>query len=164
MMKKLNSNKGFSIIESLVCLVIIGIGFVAINQLTGHAILSVDRSIEKNKVNFLAEMIIEDMIGNPTAAISSGFGSFDERCTYNNKGGNSLLVKQHNKWVDKLKAKQQIKINNKYKIPRCDSVKDKKKIHVFNTKGQINSNLTGVRLNFFTGKGKQKKYLGVIVK
>ena len=163
-MKKLNSNKGFSIIESLVCLVIIGIGFVAINQLTGFAIQSVDRSIEKNKVNFLAEMIVEDMIGNPTAATSSGFGSFDERCSYNNKSGNSLLVKQQNKWMDKLKAKQQIKINNKYKIPRCDSKEDKKKIHVINTKGQINSNLTGVRLNFFTGKGKQKKYLGVIVK
>ena len=41
-MKKLNSNKAFSIIESLVCLVIIGIGFVAINQLTGFAIQSVD--------------------------------------------------------------------------------------------------------------------------
>jgi len=163
-MKRLNSKKGFSIIESVVCLVIIGIGFVAINQLTGFAIQSVDRSIEKNKVNFLAEMIVEDMIGNPTAATSSGFGSFDERCTYNSKGGNSLLVKQQNKWMDKLKAKQQIKINNKYKIPRCDSAKDKKKIHVINTKGQINSNLTGVRLNFFTGKGKQKKYLGVIVK
>ena len=164
MMKKLNSNKGFSIIESILCVLIIGIGFVAINQLTGHAIQSVDRSIEKNKVNFLAEMIIEDMIGNPTAATSSGFGSFNENCTYAAKSGNTLLVKQHNKWMDKLKAKQQIKINNKYKIPRCDSAKDKKKIHVINTKGQINSNLTGVRLNFFTGKGKQKKYLGVIVK
>ena len=124
-MKKLNSKKGFSIIESLVCLVIIGIGFVAINQLTGHAIQSVDRSIEKNKVNFLAEMIVEDMIGNPTAAISSGFGSFDERCTYNNKGGDSLLVKQHNKWVDKLKAKQQIKINNSFIIAQICTKKNK---------------------------------------
>ena len=159
MMKKLNSNKGFSIIESLVCLVIIGIGFVAINQLTGHAIQSVDRSIEKNKVNFLAEMIVEDMIGNPTAATSSGFGSFDERCTYNSKGGNSLLVKQQNKWMDKLKAKQQIKINNKYKIPRCDSAKDHKKIHI-----DSSNTRTSGRLSFFTGKGKQKKYLGVIVK
>ena len=159
MMKKLNSNKGFSIIESMVCLVIIGIGFVAINQLTGRAIQSMDRSIEKNKVNFLAEMIIEDMIGNPTAAISSGFGSFDERCTYNNKGGDSLLVKQHNKWVDKLKATKQIKINNKYKTPRCDNAKDRKKIHI-----DSSNTRTSGRLSFFTGKGKQKKYLGVIIK
>ena len=158
-MIKLNSNKGFSIIESLVCLVIIGIGFVAINQLTGFAIQSMNRSIEKNKVNFLAEMIIEDMIGNPTAATSSGFGSFNENCTYAAKSGNTLLVKQHNKWMDKLKAKQQIKINNKYKIPRCDSAKDKKKIHI-----DSSNTRTSARLNFFTGKGKQKKYLGVIVK
>ena len=163
-MKKLNSKKGFSIIESLMCVLIIGIGFVAINQFTVVAMRIADRSIENNKVNFLAEMIVEDMMGNPTAATSSGFGSFNENCTYAAKSGDSLLVKQHNKWVDKLKAKQQIKINNKYKIPRCDSAKDQKKIHVINTKGQINSNLTGVRLNFFAGKGKQKKYLGVIVK
>ena len=103
-------------------------------------------------------------MGNPTAVTSSGFGSFNEVCTYAAKSGNTLLDKQQNKWMDKLKAKQQIKINNKYKIPRCNSAKDRKKIHVINTKGQINSNLTGVRLNFFTGKGKQKKYLGVIVK
>ena len=158
-MKKLNSKKGFSIIESIVCVVIIGIGFVAINQLTTVAIQSVDRSIEKNKVNFLAEMIVEDMIGNPTAATSSGFGSFNENCTYAAKSGDALLVKQHNKWMDKLKAKQQIKINNKYKIPRCDSAKDKKKIHI-----DSSNTRTSARLNFFTGKGKQKKYLGVIVK
>ena len=158
-MKRLNSKKGFSIIESLVCIVIIGIGFVAINQLTAVAIQSVDRSIEKNKVNFLAEMIVEDMIGNPTAATSSGFGSFDERCTYQNKSGNSLLVKQHNKWVDKLKATKQIKINNKYKTPRCDNAKDQKKIHI-----DSSNTRTSGRLSFFTGKGKQKKYLGVIIK
>ena len=158
-MKRLNSKKGFSILESIVCLVIIGIGFVAINQLTTVAIQSVDRSIEKNKVNFLAEMIIEDMIGNPTAVTSSGFGSFDERCSYNYKVGNSLLVKQHNKWMDKLKATKQIKINNKYKTPRCDNAKDQKKIYI-----DSSNTRTSGRLSFFTGKGKQKKYLGVIVK
>ena len=158
-MKSVNSRKGFSIIESVVCLVIIGIGFVAINQLTAVAIQSVDRSIEKNKVNFLAEMIVEDMIGNPTAATSSGFGSFNENCTYAAKSGNTLLVKQHNKWMDKLKAKQQIKINNKYKIPRCDMAKDEKKIHI-----DSSNTRTSARLSFYTGKGEQKKYLGVIVK
>jgi len=158
-MKKLNSKKGFSIIESIVCVVIIGIGFVAINQLTAVAIQSVDRSIDKNKVNFLAEMIVEDMMGNPTAATSSGFGSFNENCTYAAKSGDSLLVKQHNKWVDKLKATKQIKINNKYKTPRCDNAKDQKKIHI-----DSSNTRTSGRLSFFTGKGKQKKYLGVVIK
>ena len=163
-MSKLKINQGFSLIESIVCLLIIGIGFIAINQLTSTAIVSMDRSLEKNKVNFLAEMMIEDIIANPLEASSSGHGSFNEYCNYSKKSGTSFLTKQHNKWMDKLKATNQIKIDNKYKIPRCDSAKDKKKIHIINTKGQINSNLTGARLNFFSGKGKQKKYLGVIVK
>ena len=163
-MAKSKKNQGFSLIESLVCLVIIGIGFVAINQLTSFAIVSIDRSIEKNKINFLAEMMIEDIIANPSEANSSGHGSFNEYCNYGKKSGTSLLTNQHNKWMDNLQATNETKIDNKYKIPRCDSAKDKKKIHIINTNGQINSNLTGARLNFFTGKGKQKKYLGVIVK
>jgi len=162
MMKKLNSNKGFSIIESLVCLVIIGIGFVAINQLTAVAIQSVDRSIEKNKVNFLAEMIVEDMIGNPADATFAGYGSFNEYCGYNAKSGSSLLVKQQNKWMDKLKATEQIKINNKYRKPKCVHGYDQKRIHINNTPIKIPR--TSARLNFFTGKGKQKKYLGVMIK
>ena len=161
-MAKLKTKQGFSLIESMVCLVIIGIGFVAINQLTSIAIVSIDRSIEKNKINFLAEMMIEDIIANPSEATSSGHGSFNEYCNYGKKGGTSFITKQHNKWMDKLKATNQIKIDNKYKIPRCDSAEDKKKIHINNTPVKIPR--TSVSLNFFTGKGKQKKYLGVIVK
>ena len=61
----MDNNKGLTIIESLVCLVIIGIGFIAVTQLTGFAISSMDRSIETNKSNFYSEMIIEDMISDP---------------------------------------------------------------------------------------------------
>ena len=42
--------KGISILESLVCLVIIGIGFVAMLQLSSFSINAMDRSIEKNKI------------------------------------------------------------------------------------------------------------------
>ena len=45
------SNKGISIIESLVCIVIIGIGFIAIMQLSAFSINSMDRATEKNKLN-----------------------------------------------------------------------------------------------------------------
>ena len=41
--------KGISILESLVCLVIIGIGFVAMLQLSSFSINVADRTIEKNK-------------------------------------------------------------------------------------------------------------------
>ena len=57
--------KGISLIESLVCIVIIGIGFIAMLQLSSFSINAMDRSIEKNKFNFLSEMILEDLIGDP---------------------------------------------------------------------------------------------------
>ena len=64
-MIKSNSNKGISIVEALVALVVIGIGFVAILQVSAFTISSMDRSMEKTKLNLLSEMIMEDMIGNP---------------------------------------------------------------------------------------------------
>ena len=51
-MNKSKTIKGISILESLVCIVIIGIGFIAIMQLSAFSIGSMDRAIEKNKVNF----------------------------------------------------------------------------------------------------------------
>ena len=45
------SNKGISIIESLVCIVIIGIGFISIMQLSAFSVNSMDRATEKNKLN-----------------------------------------------------------------------------------------------------------------
>ena len=87
-MAKSKSNKGISIIESLVCLVIIGIGFVAVMQLSAFTLGSMDRATEKNKLNYLSEMILEDMIGDPDNA--SSYGSFNETCSYSNQGGSNL--------------------------------------------------------------------------
>ena len=162
-MIKLNSNKkGFSIIESLVCLVIIGIGFVAINQLTAFAINFMDRSMERNKMNFLAEMIIEDMLGNPDNA-KGNYDNFTQGCSHSQKSALSLSDIQQNKWRDKIMAKNLIKIDGKDRKPRCDSAKDQKEVHVKDNTAVHNTRTSG-RLNFFTGKGKQKKYLGVIIK
>ena len=158
-MLKLNSNKkGFSIIESLVCLVIIGIGFVAINQLTAFAINFMDRSMERNKMNFLAEMIIEDMLGNPGNA-KGNYDNFTQGCSHSQKRALSLSDIQKNKWRDKIMAKNLIKIDGKDRKPRCDSAKDQKEVHVKDNAGR-----TSGRLIFFTGKGKGKKYLGVVIK
>ena len=46
--------KGLSLIESLVCLVIVGIGFIGVNQMISFATTSIDRSIDANKINFLS--------------------------------------------------------------------------------------------------------------
>ena len=77
-MNKSKTNKGISILESLVCMVIIGIGFIAIMQLSAFSIGSMDRAIEKNKVNFLTEMMMEDVIADPDQI--KEYSKFNERC------------------------------------------------------------------------------------
>jgi Tfp pilus assembly protein PilV len=149
------SNKGISIIESLVCIVIIGIGFISIMQLSAFSVNSMDRATEKNKLNYLSEMVMEDMIGDPDNV--SNYGNFNETCSYSAKGGSNLYNKMKDKWRNKLKEKNHIRVNNKDKKMPCD-YSDTKKTFV-----NSGTNTTG-RVNFLTGKGKRKKYLGVVVK
>ena len=155
--------KGISILESLICLVIIGIGFVAMLQLSSFSINAMDRSMEKNKLNFLSEMVLEDMIGDPNN-VSNYSGFNQSSCNYSAKGGSDLHKKNKDKWRNKLEEKNYIKFDKgsgyKDKKPRCVG-EDSKKTFVTNGVG---------RVNFFTGglnsknKPKRKKYLGVVVK
>ena len=69
----MKSIKALTIVEALVCLVMIGIGFIAVNQLITFSIASMDRSLERNKVNFLSEMVIEDMIGDSNNSSNYSF-------------------------------------------------------------------------------------------
>ena len=149
------SKRGISIIESLVCIVVIGIGFIATMQLSAFSINSMERATEKNKLNYLSEMVLEDMIADPDNVTS--YGNFNETCSYTAKGGSNLYNKKKDKWRNKLKEKNHIRVNNKDKKMQCDYSDTKKTI--------VNSgtNTTG-RVNFLTGKGKRKKYLGVVVK
>ena len=144
--------KGLTIVEALVCLVIIGIGFIAVNQLITFSIASMDRSLERTKVNFLSEMVIEDMIGDVNNASSY---VFNEQCSHSARGASNLSDKQKNKWREKFQAKNQIRVleNNvwKEKKPRC-LTGDRKKSYVTATTG---------RFIFKTNKGKRIKYLGV---
>jgi len=154
-MDKSNSTKGISIIESLVSIVIIGIGFIAIMQLSAFTINSMDRATEKNKLNYLSEMVMEDMIADPDNV--SKYNGFNKTCSTGNQTSTDLQTKMKKKWDDMLQEKSLIQINNKERQPVCDS-KDSKKAFV--TTG---ANATG-RVNFLTGKGERKKYLGVVVK
>ena len=149
------SNRGISLIESLVCIVIIGIGFISIIQLSAFTINSMDRATEKNKLNYLSEMVMEDMIGDPDNA--SKYGNFSKTCTSGNQTSTDLHTRMKKKWDDMLQEKNLIKVDNKDRKPRCDSYDNKK---TFVNSG---SNTTG-RVNFLTGKGKRKKYLGVVIK
>ena len=154
-MNKHKAIKGISILESLVCIVIIGIGFIAIMQLSAFSIGSMDRAIEKNKVNFLTEMMMEDMVADPDQI--KEYSKFNERCSYNPNNGSNVYEKQKDKWRKRIKYENQIKISNKYKTPRCDANKDIKKIST-DTAGEK------ARIKFLTSKGKSKKYLGLVIK
>ena len=69
----MKTTKGLTIVEALVCLVIIGIGFIAVNQLISFSVASMDRSLERTKVTFLSEMVIEDMLGDRLNASNYSF-------------------------------------------------------------------------------------------
>jgi len=150
------SNRGISIIESMVCMVVIGIGFIAIMQLAAFSISSMDRATEKNKLNYLSEMVMEDMIGDP--ANVTRYGSFIKTCSHSLNNGSNLYQKMQDKWRNKLEEKNQIKINNKDKKMPCDNL-DTKKTFI-----DSKANTSSGRVNFLTRKDKQKKYLGVVVK
>ena len=154
-MNKSKTIKGISIIESLVCMVIIGIGFIAIMQLSTVSIGSMSRAIEKNKVNFLTEMMMEDVIADPDQI--KEYAKFNERCSYNPNNGSNVYEKQKDKWRKRIKYENQIKISNKYKTPRCDANEDIKRVFT-DTAGEK------ARIKFLTNKGKSKKYLGLVIK
>ena len=148
----MKSNKGVTLIESLVCLVIIGIGFIAVNQLITFAVSSMDRSMERTKVNFLSEMVIEDMMGDANNASSY---VFNEQCSHSTGSTSNLSDKQKNKWRKNFSASDQIYTLEdsgwKPKKLRC-LPGDGKRSYVLGTTG---------RFIFTSNKGKRKKYLGV---
>ena len=161
------SNRGVSLIESLVCIVIIGIGFIGMIQLSAFTINSMDRATEKNKLNFLSEMVMEDMIGDTDNASKYSFQQTN--CYYSNSSGSNLYTKKMNKWRDKISEKNFIKIGNQDKKPRCNSGDSKKTfIKQGDSKAtavcsnQSDDGCTTGRVNFLTGK--VKKYLGVVIK
>ena len=70
-----NMNKkilGLSIIEALVATIIVGIGFVAVLQMTSFAVTSIDTSGERTKANYIVSMIAEDIIGHRDSDTLSG--------------------------------------------------------------------------------------------
>ena len=55
MKKKKSNNSGLSILEALVSTAVVGIGFIAILQMTNFSIQSIDNSGERTKANYLTE-------------------------------------------------------------------------------------------------------------
>ena len=64
MIKKMSKVSGLSILEAIVSTVIVGIGFIAILQMTNFSVQSIDNSGDRTKANFLTEMVVEDVLGS----------------------------------------------------------------------------------------------------
>ena len=63
MKKDIKKILGLSILEALVSTAIIGIGFVAILQMTNYSVQSIYSSGERTKANYLTNLIAEDLMG-----------------------------------------------------------------------------------------------------
>ena len=88
MNKQKQNISGLSILEALVSTVIVGIGFVAILQMTNFSVQSIDNSGDRTKANFLTEMIVEDVIGSKNTYY--GTNSDNENIIFSNDGTASL--------------------------------------------------------------------------
>ena len=152
---KIKNEKGLSLIESLVCLVIVGIGFIGVNQMITYATSSIDRSIDANKINFLSETAIEDIMGDPNNASNY---SFSQQCTKNYSSTGSLADKAKAKWAKHFMQENQLKINNKFKKLPCDQL-DTKEANITS-----DSDRTSIKFKFKSNKGKKEKFIGVVVK
>ena len=58
------NNRGLTLLEALISTLIVGIGFVAIFQMVQYSINSIDVSSDRNKGNYLVNMVAEDMLAN----------------------------------------------------------------------------------------------------
>ena len=147
--------KGLSLIEALVCLVIVGIGFIGVNQMISYATSSMDRSLEANKINFLSETAVEDIMGDTNNASNY---NFTQSCTKSSYGASDLSSKKKTKWAKLFLAENQIKINNKDKKISCVSG-DSKSATI-----SSGSDRTSAKFSFKSNRGKKKKFIGVVVK
>ena len=82
MKKKKSNNSGLSILEALVSTAIVGIGFIAILQMTNFSAQSITNSGERTKANYLTNMMAEDVIGHRDVN-TSGVQNFSEYLSEN---------------------------------------------------------------------------------
>ena len=73
---------GLSLLEALVSTAIIGIGFVAILQMTTYSVQSINTSGDRTKANYLTNMMAEDVIGHKNVN-TSGVQNFSEYLSQN---------------------------------------------------------------------------------
>jgi len=135
------NNKGISLIEALVSIVILTVGIVSVLQLSVYAVRTADVTLEKTKVNFLSEMMMETLILNQSNLKLHELNIDD--CNYNYKNNLQKI------WVETYRNV----LDTNTKTTRC--LPGDKKLTTIS--GTNNSN---VNINLSVGGGKQQKSLG----
>ena len=123
-----------------------------------YATGSMDRAIEFNKINFLTETAIEDIMGDPDNAKDYNFSQ--KSCSSSTYGDTSLSKSKKSKWNKLFLGKDQMKIDGKERKLFCDD-RDSKEALV-NTE----TDRTSVKFLYKTNRGtrERKKLIGVVVK
>ena len=143
-MKKNKSKiSGLSILEALVSTAIVGIGFIAILQMTNFSVQSIDNSGDRTKENYLAEMIAEDVISsrdslygvksdNSNIVFKNGWeATLDCKNILNDSGNTENIYEAQNIDAPSNKEAKWDAIFNKNRFLKCKSNNETKKLETF---------------------------------
>ena len=136
------NNKGISLIESLVSIVIIAIGIISVLQLSVYAVRTADVALERNKVNFLSEMMMETLVANKSSFATKTYALDINTCSYSNYTDVRKI------WIQSYKNV----LDTNTKTTRCLTGDAKT--------ATISDDLKNATINFTFGGGKQKTILG----
>jgi len=145
------SISGMSIIEALVATVIVGVGLVTVLQLATYVTQSIDRSIQKNKINYLSEMMMEDMFSVRTGlnAYARTFG-----CSVTLSNNQNLSDLRLNQWQSNFKNSLDGGLDAAN--TRCTN-NDAKQVTLSNQN-------TGAKILLRSDNGKVERNLGAIIR
>lgn len=148
---KTKSLSGMSIIEALVATVIVGVGLVSVLQLAAFVTRSVDISIEKNKVNYLSEMMMEDMLSDKDSLIlyQRALG-----CGITIQPTQNLNDLRINNWQTNFRGSLDGGLIGQ--DTRCTSL-DSKQVNFI-------TQVSGARIRFISNNGRLENYLGAIIR
>lgn len=118
---KTNKNKGISLIESLVAIVVVGVGFVSILQLAAYATRTTDAAIERNKANFIAEMMAEDVIADKNN-LTNYKKTFE--CSYSAITGSKVSEVRNNRLQENFKNVLNVDVCKAGDIKKTDIISE----------------------------------------
>ena len=167
-MKKNKSKiSGLSILEALISTAIVGIGFIAILQMTNFSVQSIDNSGDRTKANYLAEMIAEDVISsrdslygvksdNSNIVFKKGWEATLE-CEKNSSTNTDNIYEAQNIDAPNNKKAKWDAIFKENRFLKCKSNNETKKLEIFEVCRWDCTYIS--RVEMLLNNGKKKKHL-----